>query len=73
MGSLGIISLRLLVTVAITVSSDQKKENSPLPAAVAACLVVCLVVAKFGSDSRSHSVAVLFWLCAGRVSCAGKG
>lgn len=73
MCSLGIISLRLLVTVAITVSSDQKKENSPLPATVAACLLVCLVVAKFGDDPRSHSVAVLFWLSAGRVSCASKG
>lgn len=73
MCSLGIIPLRLLATVAITVSSDQKKQNSPLPATVVACLVVCFVVAKFGSDPRSHSVAVLFWLRAGRVSCTSKG
>lgn len=71
--SLGIVSLRLLATRAITVSSDQKKENSPLPAAVAACLVGCLVDTKFGTDPRSHNVAVVFWLRAGGASCASKG
>lgn len=47
--SLGIVSLRLLATEAITVFSDQKKENSPLPVAVAWCLVDCLVDRNFGT------------------------
>lgn len=70
--SLGIVSLRLLATSAITVSSDQKKENSPLPAAVAWCLVDCFVDTIFGSDPHSDNVAV-FWLRAGGASCASKG
>lgn len=71
--SLGLVSLRLLAAEAITVSSDQKKENSPLPAVVVGCLVGCLVDTKFGSDPRSHNVSVVLCLRAGGASCASKG
>lgn len=71
--SLGIVSLRLLATGAITVSSDQKKENSPLPAAVAWWWVDCLADIKFGRGPRSDTVAVVFWLSAGAASCPRKG
>lgn len=57
----------------ITVSSDHKKENSPLPAAaVAGCLVACLVE-MFGRDPHSHGTADLLWLPAPGPSCASKG
>lgn len=57
----------------ITVSSDYKKENSPLPAAaVAGCLVACLVE-MFSRDPRSHGTADLLWLPAAGPSCASKG
>lgn len=71
--SLSIVSLRLLATEAITVSSDQKKQNSPLPTAVAWCWLDCLADTKFGSDPHSDNVAVVLWLSAGAASCPRKG
>lgn len=53
--------------------SDQKKENSPLPATVAERLVGSLVDTKSGSDPRSHNDGVVFWLRAGGASCASEG
>lgn len=63
----------LIATETITVSSDQKKQNSPLPPAAAVCLVDFLVVAKLGTDPRSDSVAVVFWPSPAGASCARKG
>lgn len=57
--SLGIISLRLIATGTITVSSDHKKQNSPLPTAVDGCLVDC--------------VAVVFWMSPAGASRERKG
>lgn len=65
----GIISLRLRATMTITVSNGQKKENSPLPAAVSGCFADCLVDIKFGSDPCSDNVAVVFWLQADWTLC----
>lgn len=59
-------------SVVITVSSDHKKQNSPLPAAVEGCLVTGLV-AGFGAAPQSHDAADLFWLTAAGLSCASKG
>lgn len=52
--------------------SDHKKQNSPLPAAVAGYLLAGLV-AVFGSDPHSHTDADLFWLTATGLPCTNKG
>lgn len=72
MCSINDISPWLWAMAVITVCSDHKKQNSPLPAAVVGCLVACLVVI-FGSNPHSHGAADLFWLIAAGLSCAGKG
>ena len=71
--SLGLVSLRLQAAGVITVSIDQKKQNSPLPAAVAGRLVVCLADAQFGSDPPSGAAAAGFWPRAGGASRARNG
>lgn len=67
--SCGIVSLRLPAAEAITVSSDQKKENSPLPTAVVWCLVDCLVDTKFGTGPFSGNVALVCCMSAGEALC----
>lgn len=67
--SCGIVSLTLLI---ITVFSDQKKQNSPLPVALAwhLSLVDCVVDSKFGTDPHADSVPMF---CAPETSCDGRG
>ena len=70
MCSINNIFLWLQALVVITVSSDHKKQNSPLPAAVPGCLVARLV---FGSNPHSHGAADLFGLTDAGFLCASKG